>query len=430
MRRTSLGLLLILPLLAIKAQAAERDEPISYSVRKGDTLIALGDKYLLRPELYKIVQRQNRISDPRRLPVGKILAISRDLLKYRPANARLVSVRGQVTTPASGQLSNGTILGEGAQLATAASSFATLQLDDGSRVSLPSNSNVVIRRLRSYLLGNAIDYDFDVSKGGLRSSVSKLKSSDDRYRVRTPKAVSAVRGTDFQSRFDSEAGSDFAEVVEGELAVGSGGKATEALPAGNGLAVAADGNVIRESMLPEPALVAAGRIQADALVRFAAERSEGAAGYRMSIAADAGFVEQVADAVTADGRAEFADIPNGNYFVRVRARSNVGIEGKPATFAFKRRLNSVLASAGQDDGGYVFRWLGEGQGTRRYHFQLFRSSTDIIPMIDEAGLDTDRVIISDLPAGDYYWRVGAVQYLDGEAAANWTELEKLTVSAS
>ena len=150
----------------------------------------------------------------------------------------------------------------------------------------------------------------------------------------------------------------------------------------------------------------------------------------MSIAADAGFVEQMADIVTADGKAEFADIPNGNYFVRVRARSNVGIEGKPATFAFKRRLNSVSASAGQDADGYVFRWLGEGEGKRRYHFQLFRSSTDIVPIIDEAGLGTDRVIISDLPAGDYYWRVGAVQYLDGEAAANWTELEKLTVSAS
>lgn len=430
MRRASLGFLLALSLLPNAANAAERDDPIIYIVRKGDTLIQLGEKYLRRAELYEIVQRQNRISNPRRIPVGKPLAIPRELLKYRPANARLVSVRGQVTEAAAGQLSNGMTLSEGAQLTTAAASFATLQLDDGSRVSLPSNSNVVIRRLRSYMLGNAIDYDFDVGKGGLRSSVSKLKSPDDRYRVRTPKAVSAVRGTDFQSRVDDSLGSDFAEVVEGELAVSSGNQTAEALSAGNGLAIAAGGSVIRQAMLPEPSLVAAGRIQADPLVRFATDKSEDAAAYRVSVAADAGFVEQLADTVTSDGKAEFADLPNGNYFVRVRARSNVGIEGKPATYAFKRRLNSVSASAGQDANGYMFRWLGEGEGTRRYHFQLFRNSTDVVPMIDEAGLNADRVVISDLPAGDYFWRVGAVQYLDGEAATNWTTLEKLVVSAS
>ncbi|MBK8161488.1 MAG: hypothetical protein IPK59_22995 [Rhodospirillaceae bacterium] len=38
--------------------------------------------------------------------------------------------------------------------------------------------------------------------------------------MRTPKAVSAVRGTDFQTRFDDTAKRDFAEVDEGALAIG------------------------------------------------------------------------------------------------------------------------------------------------------------------------------------------------------------------
>ena len=411
--------------------SANDDAPIKYVVRAGDNLITLGDRYFRNAQSYKIVQQLNRIADPHTIPVGKILNIPRSVLKFRPANAKLISVRGQVlagtSAAALAPVTVGQSLREGAALATSASSFATLQLDDGSRVSLPSNSDVRIRRLRSYVLGGSLDYDFDVAKGGIRSSVNKLKSRDDRYQVRTPKAVSAVRGTDFQSRYDPEGGIDFAEVVEGGVAVDAGSGASRSLPAGNGLAVKPGGGVITEALLSPPSLQEPGKTQAEKIVRFAANAE---AGVRYTIAADAGFVEQVADTITPNGKAEFAELANGNYFVRARAISANGIQGTPATFAFKRRLNGVSASAGQDAGGYVFRWVGEGAGTQRFHFQLFRNATDQVATVDEAGLSGDRVAVSDLPAGDYFWRVGVVQYLDGEVAINWTPLEKLSVSAS
>ncbi len=276
-------------------------------------------------------------------------------------------------------------------------------------------------------LGGSLDYDFDIAKGGIRSTVNKHKSGDDRYQVRTPKAVSAVRGTDFQSRFDTDAGSDFAEVIEGGLSVDAGSGASRPLPAGNGLAVKAGGGVITEALLAPPALQEPGKTQAEKIVRFAADNP---GGVRYTIAADAGFIEQVADTIAPDGRAEFSDLANGNYFVRARAISDNGIQGMPATFVFKRRLNGVTASAGQGEDGYAFRWIGEGAGTQRFHFQLFRNATDTIAMVDEAGLNGDRVTLSDLPPGDYFWRVGVVQYLDGEVGINWTPLEKLSVSAS
>jgi hypothetical protein len=432
-RKLPLALTLLLCGFAITppASAADDKAPIKYTVRKGDNLIKLGDRYFRNSQSYKIVQQQNRIADPHAIPIGKILDIPRSLLKFRPANAKLISVRGQVLTGSSANslapASVGQTLVEGAALATSASSFATLLLDDGSRVSLPSNSDVRIRRLRSYVLGGSLDYDFDVAKGGIRSSVVKHKSGDDRYQVRTPKAVSAVRGTDFQSRYDPDGGSDFAEVIEGGLAVDTGPGASRSLPAGNGLAVKMGGGVITETLLSPPALQEPGKTQAEKIVRFASDTQSGV---RYTIAADAGFVEQVADTISPDGKAEFSDLANGNYFVRARAISGNGIQGIPATFAFKRRLNGISASAGQSDEGYVFRWIGEGAGTQRFHFQLFRNATDQIAMVDEAGLAGDRVSLSDLPPGDYFWRVGVVQYLDGEVGINWTPLEKLSVSAS
>jgi hypothetical protein len=409
------------------AFASDDDAPVRYQVRKGDTLINLGERYLRTVNSYKIVQQQNRINNPFAMPVGKVLVIPRNLLKFKPASAKLISVRGQVLAGAV-QAAVGQVLKEGTALSTAESSFATLLLDDGSRVSLPSNSDIRIRRLRSYFLGGSLDYDFDVAKGGIRSSVIKHKSNDDRYQVRTPKAVSAVRGTDFQSRFDPVTNGDFAEVLEGGLAVASGSTNNKAVLAGNGLAVQADGGVITEALLSPPMLDEPGRTQADKIVNFTTINTGDANGTRYTIGADAGFIEQVADQIAPDGKGHFADLPNGNYFVRARSLSANGLQGLPATYAFKRRLNGVSASAGKGDDGYVFRWIGEGAGTQRFHFQLFQGAADRIAMVDEAGLQTDRVTLSDLPKGDYFWRVGVVQYLDGEVAINWTPLEKLSVS--
>jgi hypothetical protein len=416
----------LLSVAAMPLALAADDAPIRYTVRKGDNLISLGERYLRNPQSYKIVQQQNRITDPHAIPIGKIITIPRSLLRFRPAKATLISVRGQVLAGAA-TASVGQVLQEGTDISTGASSFATMLLDDGSRISLPSNSDVRILRLRSYVLGGSLDYDFGIAHGGIRSSVVKHKSGDDRYQVRTPKAVSAVRGTDFQSRYVADGGADFVEVIEGGLAVEAGGGASRPLPAGNGLTVKMGGGVITEALLGPPLLQEPGRTQAEKIVRFL---SDNPGGVRYTIAADAGFIEQVADTIAPDGKAEFAELPNGNYFVRARAISGNGIQGVPATFAFKRRLNGISASAGRSDEGYSFRWIGEGEGTKRFHFQLFRNATDRIAMVDEAGLSGDRVTLSDLPPGEYFWRVGVVQYLDGEVGINWTPLEKLSVSAS
>ena len=429
LKRTVLRTLAVLPLFLFAQNSWAGSDDIAYTMRAGDNLISLSAKYLKRAGDYHLVQKYNSITDPFHIPVGRVISFPRRLLKYRPAGAKLLAVRGRVTINAAEQAEAGQMLREGARLATAEASFATLLLDNGSRVSIPSNSDIKISLLRTYMLGGSLDYDFDVDRGGVRSAVNSLKSPDDRYRVRTPKAVSAVRGTDFQSRYDPSTNADFAEVVEGGLAVGIVGSEGIPLPAGNGLAVPATGKVLVEKLLPPPALVTASKLQADPELTFAAMPNQNMSGLRYSIATDAGFVDQIADIVTTSNDAKFANIGNGNYFVRARAISAAGIEGIPATYAFKRRLNAVNASAARGDEGYVFRWFGQSGGVTRYHFQLYKGPITGTALVDEASLDGDRVILSDLLPGEYQWRVGSVQYADGEVATNWTEFEKLSVGA-
>ncbi len=411
------------------SSVSRADDTIAYRIARGETLIGIGEKYLIRSADYRIVQRSNRIADPYRIRVGTVMHIPRSLLQFTPSAGRLAVVRGQVLV--SGRpASAGQIVNEGQLLQTAAGSFVSIALEDGSRISLPSNSQLRITRLRRYLLASALDYDFQVDRGDARSRVVPLKSPHDRYQVRTPKAVSAVRGTEFQTRFDDQGDRDFAEVDEGALAIGLKTGGEVAVGSGNGLSVRPDGSSIKEAMLPPPEIEGAGRLQSDPAVTFAVP-SPGAAisGYRIGIATDAGFLDQVRDITVAAPTADVGAIADGKYFFRIRAISANGIEGLPATYAFKRRLNSVKAVAGESDDGWTFKWDGEGQGIIRYHFQLYRGGMQNAAIVDEPALASRAIVVSSLDPDTYYWRVGAAQYADGESSINWTPMEKFVVGA-
>jgi hypothetical protein len=428
--RSLLVLMLVAAGIVAPASAQAGDELI-YTVKRGDTLIDLARDYMTREAHYRFVQRANRIANPLAIPVGTRLKISRGLLKFVPGEAKALSVRGNVTISSRGashSLTNGAALAEGTTIQTGASSFATLVLDNGSRVSLPSNSRLHISRLRRYKIDSSLDYDFDLTKGGVRSTVTPMKAANDQYRMRSPKAVSAVRGTEFQSRYDETAGTDFAEVTEGALAVGLPNGSESPLPAGSGLVVDKSGMSSIETLLPAVEWPDAGKLQREGSVLFNIPTIAAARGARVSLSSDAGFVDQLADTTTSAGSAEFTEIPDGNYFVRIRPVSQSGVEGIPATFAFKRRLNSISASAAADPLGYKFKWASAGRGNFRYHFQLFRGGKDGLPVIDQRGLEQTEITLSDLPSGDYYWRVASVQYLDGEVNSNWTEFEKIGVT--
>ena len=145
MKHILLAICAIALLLTAKQSRAANDDVIIYTVKSGDTLIGLGQKYLAGPNDYLKVQSANKIRDPLAIPVGTKLRISRSLLQFRASSARIAAVRGNVTLIRSGTSTTpttGVNFGEGASLRTAASSFVTILLENGSQVSLPSNSDL------------------------------------------------------------------------------------------------------------------------------------------------------------------------------------------------------------------------------------------------------------------------------------------------
>jgi hypothetical protein len=381
------------------------------------------------------VQRLNRIQDPRRIPVGFTLRIPRRLLKYEPVAARIRSFRGDVRLIREGRelpLAAGTAVLEGDAIATAANSFASVTMPDDSAIALPSQSRVVVRRLRKVTLTGAVERLFTVEFGRARAVVSPLRPQDE-FHISTPIALSAVRGTEFRVRYSPETGQANTETLTGVVAMSRAGDTARELVAGFG-AIASDGGLTGPiPLLPAPRLARSAEVQDEAELIFNVVPLTNASTYRAQVAPDAGFLDTVDEAVSQSPELRLPGIADGTWFVRLSAIDANGLEGRHETYSFQRRLSRLEATVEEARAGryrqYLFRWQVEGAGRRQSRFQLSRSEDFRDLLVDEPGLTANRFVLTDLPSGTYYWRVGTLQFVDGDAYGKWSSPERLVISA-
>ncbi len=425
------------PAAAQSPVSSRQAETLDYVVRPGDTLIDLASAYMNRPLDYRRVQRENRVANPRRLSIGRTLALPVDLLRADPDEARIAGFRGAVSLNqdgVSGAPTSGQIVRESAVLSTGANAFVRLALSDGSHVVVPSNSRVRVSRLRRYAINGAVDHALTVETGRAESRVTP-RTRPGGFAIRTPVSVSAVRGTDFRVSFDEASERSATEVLEGAVAVASG--ENEALAAADQGVSAAAGAVRLQPLLPAPALARPDAPQTQPQVVFEVQPLPGAERYRGRIAQDAGMIESFAEADSAPGGPlVFGDMEEGAYFLRLTALSPEGLEGKATTYSFIRARNGVggLASAmDQRDRRrfYRFRWEAEGVGEASFRFQLWREAedggVDGPLLIDQPGLTDEAFTLSDLPPGVYSWRVQSARHRFGRLLEAWSEPQQLHI---
>lgn len=419
---------------AAVASPDPQNEIVWYVIRRGDTLDRLSRSFLVPERRWQALLRLAAIRDPKRLPVGRKLRIPRTWLRYRVEPARLASYRGTVSLSMNGRTvspSAGVVIGEGAEIATAGNSFATLVLADRSQVVIPSQSRIRVRELRRILLTGAIDYRIEVEKGRLETRVTPLEQPSGRYHIRTPISMTAVRGTEFRVSFEEERRTAATEVLAGTVMFSPPETGTGlTLERTFGATLGQEGKSRVEELLLAPDLENPPPLQTNDAVEFRARKLEEAIRYRVIVASDAGFIDNIAEQFSDDGAFALPDIPNGNLFVRVSAIAASGLEGMAQAYSFRRRLASIRGTVEAEDGGYRFRWAGAGGGVRRYRFQLMRDTPQGALVVDEVALARDALTLRRLRAGVYYWRVGLAQLEAGEVIESWTEPEKLTITDS
>lgn len=420
-------------LAAATATLASHNGPVEYAVKPGDTLSGLVDNYIVPEHDWHDLQRIWRVSDPRHLPARETFAIPRQWLRWAHEPAKILSIRGSVTLKINGRAvspSVGVALREGAEISTGANSFATLVLANGSHIALPSQSHVILSRLRKFLINGSIDYRLNLDQGRINATATPLKNSGDNLIVNTPLSMTAVRGTQYTVAFDSVRETSGTGVLKGVVAVArTDGSLSQLVPARFGMITDALGKRKQMELLRAPELKNPKRVQADDLVTFDLTPVPGALGYHALLASDAGFVDSYSEQEATVPHFEFSGVPNGNQFVRITAIGEDGMPGLRQSYAFSRHLASIDAEVSKGEDGFVFKWSGQGEGERHYRLQIRQDIPDGKAIVDEVGLTGNEATIHNLPVGIYFWRI-AVSQTDSEGSIeNWTEPEKLTVLA-
>lgn len=422
-RSVSLALLLVLPLQLNAASAGGREEvPVwRYTVKPGDNLINIAERYFARAEQWPKVQKSNRVADPHRILPGTVLRIPADMLRRAPAQAMLASVNGVVRWRGNDtewqDAASGQLLVSGAALETQENSSALLILADGSRIVVSPNSQIVLDTLSLYADGLMADTRMRLQQGQADVQANPQQRSHQSLKIQTPSAQAVVRGTRFRLAVDD--GATREETVEGLVKVSAAGAGVD-VPKGRGT-VARTG---QPPMRPVPLLPAADvtglPTRFERLpMRFPLPRHAGALEWHGQVANDTTFERILLGKSLHGDSLTFADLPNGDYVLRLRAIDANGLQGLDALHAFtvfarpfSPGLNRPGDAATIRTATPALAW-GDVVDVARYHIQLAASADFASPLYDEIVDQVGWQVPEELPAGTLYWRAASIT-VDGQ----------------
>jgi len=402
--------------------ALAADLEVIYTTRAGDTLIGLEKRFLAAPFGWKGLKVHNGGVNPLRVPIGSQLRIPERWLRVEPRTARVVALQGDVSMDGRA-LALDSKVPAGALLRTGEGAFITLLMPDESRLTVQPQSVARFTKVQGFQGFEGQTTEVSLEHGRVETHAAAQRGPAARYQIRTPTATVSVRGTEFRVGADPVAHSAQAEVTGGEVRLNPvDGGAAKALPAGYGV-VAKAGTPIPapRPLLPAPTLTALpDRFErVDLSLPFAPV--DKAVAYRAQIARDPKFADVVADAVFNTPPARFGALPDGAWWLRVRAIDEAGLEGFDAEHAFTLRARPEPPKALDTERG-TLAWSPAAEAAR-YRLQIADQPgfTTLLADRQTAALAAD----PGLPAGRYQWRVASLR-ASGEQGP-WSDAHSLVV---
>ncbi|WMW81172.1 FecR domain-containing protein [Undibacterium cyanobacteriorum] len=386
-----------------------------YYAQERDTLMSLAKQFTDKTAHWEAIGKRNNISNERAIPIGSAVIIPAELLTEEPAPARVAALAGTVSVIAKNGkeevLAVGSILAEGSQINTGKNGFVTLALVDESRVSIPSNSQALLAKIRVTKFTKSPRTEIKLLDGRVESQVSKLEANKGRFEVRSKLAIAGVRGTHFRVGVNETGIAN--EVLEGGVAVGQVEKPNAlVLPAGQGNIVSSSGVGQPIKLLAPPRLVDGYQLQAQVRPEFKVEAVENGVDYRAQITRDAQALDVVAESMAQNQQFQFPEIADGQYFLRVTAIDTHRLEGMPSIFPFKVKATPAppfpLAPKHKIRIKTVeFKWTSI-PNARSYHLQVAKDAAFQQLVLDQDQIATNNWKTDAISLGDYYWRVATV----------------------
>ncbi|HEY1092642.1 MAG TPA: FecR domain-containing protein, partial [Burkholderiaceae bacterium] len=407
------------------------DEVWRYQVRLGDTLIGLSQQFLTPARSWRDLQKLNRVANPRHLQPGSELKMPVHWLAREASVAQTLFVRGEVQVLRAGQpaqtLQVGTELRSGDALKSGEQASATLRFADGSRLLLAPKSELTLEQLLVLGRSGLPDTRLRLQSGSADSHVKPQGRPG--YEIRTPGVNLGVRGTEFRVQVDDN--SSRAEVLDGVVAAGrEGGRDDLAIKAGFGAVAHAGERPLLRPLPAAPSLAALPVLLERIPLTLAWGQAVGATAYRAQV-----FVEGDAEQLLLDGRfekpqAQWGDLPDGRYRLRVRAIDELGLEGlaSEAVFRLKARPEPPFISAPAPNekiyGEVLSLAWSTPQNAQAYRLQLSTTADFTALLVDRTDIKSNELKLP-LPPGSYHWRLASIAA--GPDQGPWGDAQQVTL---
>lgn len=426
---------------AALAQSAAKSPPAGafyvHTAAQGDTLIKLADRYLEKRHNWQGLQKLNSIENPTRIKPGTAIRIPIPEMRREPADMKVLAAQGDVQADGT-KLAAGGAVKEGQKLATGENGFVTLQLADGSTLTVQSKSKVNVDNARKLAnTGGVLDTVFKVVSGRVEAGVERQRGPAARFEVKTDTSTMGVRGTKFRVAADEGGKVARSEVLTGKVGVSAAGVAAAelGLDAGFGTLVEAGKAPLPPvALLPAPGLGGVPTRFERTQFAFRIEPVPGAKAYRAQVARDEGFKDVQADVLANGTEIPLRGLPDGEFFLRVRAVDSLGLEGKDAQRGFTMaarpeppNLSLPSAGAGLGVAAVRFEWASSADAAT-YRIEITRGSDAAFakPVVHEGKIAGNRYqIAKPLAPGEYLWRVSGVTALG--KAGPWGEPLRFSV---
>lgn len=244
-------LCIILGSKALAQPLGAEKELFTYRIQPNDTLIKLAEDYTLNANNWQLLQELNHVEDPYKLPIGKIISIPFSLIPVRPSTGTLVHSQGQVQINGAPASLND-LVRSGDMLSTGINSFATIELEDNSSISLPANSALLFKQINQFERVPLSDVIFELTDGALETQAAPEGQGVGRYEIHTPVSITGVRGT--RLRVSSTDNQSRTELLQGRAHIEADTLAPHMLRAQQGAALDEHGHLQVTELLAAPTI--------------------------------------------------------------------------------------------------------------------------------------------------------------------------------
>jgi hypothetical protein len=321
--------LMLMLVIALPSVVSAEEEYWEYTFRPGDSIWDIASKYTTTVNNWVEIQKINEIRQgkDRKIRPGTRIVIPVSMLKQQPTPALVVALTGDASlVRANGdklKLTVGEKLYSGDRIITLDKQSLSIQFADKSELQVYANSEVVLDKLSQHKKTGMVDTRIRLNTGSINTRVEK-QQPDSHYEIRTPAAITAVRGTEF--RLTTNEKFSRTEVTEGLVAV-TAGETERVLQDGYGIVAEVD------KPLPEPVKLLPGpevsiKLSSDkTTVTMSWLELDGAKFYRYQLSNDEKFNQIIIDSKSTDNSITMNQLEPGNYYFRVRGIDQIELEG-------------------------------------------------------------------------------------------------------